>query len=203
MSRSLFIVAAPSGAGKTSLVKALVEKHDDIKLSVSHTTRQPREGEQHGKDYFFVDQQTFAQMRDDGKFLESATVFDNSYGTFCHSVNDFLEQGLDVVLEIDWQGAQQIRQNHPEAVSIFILPPSRETLEQTQRSRGQDNEQIIARRMRDAKSEISHFVEFDYLIVNDDFDTAIQELEAIIIAKRNSIEAQQLVQAGLLKDLLA
>ncbi|MEC9313269.1 MAG: guanylate kinase, partial [Pseudomonadota bacterium] len=173
---SLFIVAAPSGAGKTSLVNALVAHHDDIRLSVSHTTRPPREGEVDGRDYHFVSQQTFADMRDKGDFLESATVFDNSYGTSSVAVQEMLAQGMDVILEIDWQGAQQVRNNLTDATGIFILPPSKTTLEQRLRNRGQDNEEIIARRMRDAENEISHYVEFDYLIVNDDFDVALDNL---------------------------
>lgn len=200
---SLFIVAAPSGAGKTSLVNALVEQQSDVRLSVSHTTRPAREGEVNGQDYFFVSQENFAQMRDAGAFLESATVFDNSYGTSSETVLAQLQQGLDVILEIDWQGAEQVRRNFPESTSIFILPPSKAALEQRLRGRGQDNEEIIARRMRDAENEMSHYVEFDYLIVNDQFDVALGDLAAIIIARRHSIAVQKQVNLELLTELLA
>jgi guanylate kinase len=200
---SLFIVAAPSGAGKTSLVNALVNKHNTIKLSVSHTTREPRDGEVEGQHYHFVDQQKFAQMRDDSAFLESATVFDNSYGTSSEAVMSQLKQGYDVILEIDWQGAQQVRRNHSECISIFVLPPSKTDLELRLRGRGQDNDEIIARRMRDAEAEMSHYVEFDYLIINDDFDEALVNLESVITARRHSLAIQKQVQADLLTELLA
>ncbi|EEF79486.1 Guanylate kinase [Methylophaga thiooxydans] len=203
MMGSLFIVAAPSGAGKTSLVNALVAGHDDIRLSVSHTTRPPRDGEQDGRDYHFVSQDVFAQMRGNGDFLESATVFDNSYGTSSKAVEALLEQGLDVILEIDWQGAQQVRNNFADSTGIFILPPSKATLEQRLRDRGQDNEEVIQRRMRDAENEISHYVEFDYLIVNDDFTEALDKLTAIIIAKRQALATQKHKQSALITELLA
>ncbi len=200
---SLFIVAAPSGAGKTSLVKALVEKQDDVVLSVSHTTRPAREGEVDGKDYFFVSQEEFSTMRDAGAFLESATVFDNSYGTSSQAVYEQLQQGNDVILEIDWQGAEQVRRNFPDSTGIFILPPSRDALEQRLRGRGQDGDDVIARRMRDAENEMSHYVEFDYLIINDDFDVALNDLIAVITAKRHTLAVQKQVQASLLVELLA
>lgn len=203
MMGSLFIVAAPSGAGKTSLVNALVAKHKNIKLSVSHTTRPAREGERDGKDYFFVSQEKFAQMRDAGSFLESATVFDNSYGTSSEAVMVELKQGHDVVLEIDWQGAEQVRKNFQDSTSIFILPPSKAALVTRLRGRGQDDEETIERRMRDAENEMSHYVEFDYLIVNDDFELALAELEAIITARGRSLTVQKLAQANLLMELLA
>nr|WP_320165666.1 guanylate kinase [uncultured Methylophaga sp.] len=203
MMGNLFIVAAPSGAGKTSLVNALISQHAEIKLSVSHTTRPPREGEVNGKDYHFVDQQTFSAMRDAGKFLESATVFDNSYGTSSDTVKSLLADGFDVILEIDWQGAQQVRNNFPQAIGIFILPPSKATLEQRLRNRGQDNEDVIARRMRDAENEISHYVEFDYIIVNDDFVQALTSLSSIIVAQRHSLAIQKNSQADLITELLA
>lgn len=203
MMGSLFIVAAPSGAGKTSLVNALVAGHDDIRLSVSHTTRPPRDGEQDGRDYHFVSQDVFAQMRGNGDFLESATVFDNSYGTSSKAVEALLEQGLDVILEIDWQGAQQVRKNFVDSTGIFILPPSKATLEQRLRDRGQDNEDVIQRRMRDAENEISHYVEFDYLIVNDDFAEALDKLTAIILAKRQALATQKEKQSALITELLA
>lgn len=203
MKGNLFIVAAPSGAGKTSLVNALLEQDETVCLSVSHTTRPPRSGEVNGRDYHFVSQQTFNEMRDQGVFLESATVFDNSYGTSADVVQGLLDEGKDVILEIDWQGAQQVRKNFPESTGVFIVPPSKAILEQRLRSRGQDNEEVIQRRMRDAENEISHYVEFDYLIVNDKFDEALAALCAVIKSKRYQIASQQLVHADLLEDLLA
>ncbi|MDH5357815.1 MAG: guanylate kinase [Gammaproteobacteria bacterium] len=203
MSGSLFIVAAPSGAGKTSLVNALVAKHPSIRLSVSHTTRPARAGEVDGQDYFFINQEQFAQMRDAGAFLESATVFDNFYGTSSEAVMAQLKQGYDVILEIDWQGAAQVRRNYPDSISIFILPPSKLALEQRLRGRGQDDEETIARRMRDAEAEMSHYIEFDYLIVNDDFDQALGNLAAVIKAKRHSLTVQKQVHQQLLTELLA
>ena len=203
MSGSLFIVAAPSGAGKTSLVNALVDKHPDIRLSVSHTTRPAREGEVNGKDYFFVNRDEFAQMRDAGEFLESATVFDNSYGTSAEAVMSQLQQGYDVILEIDWQGAEQVRKNNTDCTSVFILPPSKLALEQRLRGRGQDDDETISRRMRDAEAEMSHYIEFDYLVVNDDFDVALTDLTAIITARRHSMSVQQHVQEKLITELLA
>lgn len=200
---SLFIVAAPSGAGKTSLVNALVEQQADVRLSVSHTTRLPREGEVNGQDYFFVSQNGFAQMRDASAFLESATVFDNSYGTSSETVLAQLQRGYDVILEIDWQGAEQVRRNFPDSTSVFILPPSKAALEQRLRGRGKDNEEVIARRMSDAENEMSHYVEFDYLIVNDQFDAALTDLAAIITARRHSIAVQKQVNLELLTELLA
>lgn len=203
MSGSLFIVAAPSGAGKTSLVNALVAEQADIALSVSHTTRAPRAGEVDGKDYFFVSQKVFSEMLGEGAFLESATVFDHCYGTSSEAVFKQLKSGVDVVLEIDWQGAEQVRRNYPESTSVFILPPSKLALEQRLRGRGQDNDAVIARRMQDAENEISHYIEFDYLIVNDDFDAALSQLVAIISARRHSMTIQKELQASLLKTLLA
>lgn len=203
MSGSLFIVAAPSGAGKTSLVRALVKQDPHVRLSVSHTTRPPRAGEVDTEDYFFVSQDKFRQMREAGEFLESATVFDNSYGTSAAAVHHQLHAGNDVILEIDWQGAQQVRKNFPQSSSIFILPPSKQALEQRLRGRGQDDEATIARRMRDAESEMSHYVEFDYLIVNDDFDHALASLTAIIVASRHKLSVQQSNYSTLLADLLA
>ena len=203
MSGSLFIVAAPSGAGKTSLVNALVMQQENIALSVSHTTRAARVGEQDGKDYFFVSQAAFSAMQAEGAFLESATVFDHSYGTSQEAVFKQLKAGIDVVLEIDWQGAEQVRRNYPESTSVFILPPSKKTLEERLRGRGQDDEAVIARRMQEAENEISHYVEFDYLIVNDDFGVALSQLVAIITARRQSMQIQKSLQAPLLSALLA
>lgn len=203
MSGSLFIVAAPSGAGKTSLVHALIKQDPAIRLSVSHTTRAPRSGETDGVDYFFVSEQQFSQMRTQGAFLESATVFDNKYGTSKAAVLEQLQSGYDVILEIDWQGAEQVRRNTADNHSIFILPPSKATLEQRLRDRGQDDETTIERRMRDAENEMSHYVEFDYLVVNDAFDDALKRLQSIIIAARHQLKHQQQIHRALLIDLLA
>lgn len=184
MPGSLFVVTAPSGAGKTSLVKALLDSMTDICLSVSHTTRPPRPGEQHGVDYYFVDAATFEAMQRTGAFLEHAWVFDYRYGTAKAHVARLLEQGLDVVLEIDWQGARQVREWFSDCVSIFILPPSREALKQRLRHRGQDDETVIARRMQEARQEMSHYPDFSYLVVNDDFKTALGGLMAIVQSRR-------------------
>lgn len=203
MSGSLFIVSAPSGAGKTSLVQALIAQDEMIRLSVSHTTRPPRAGEIDGRDYHFVSTETFREMREASAFLESAQVFDNDYGTSAAAVYDELDAGFDVILEIDWQGAQQVRRNFPDSNSIFILPPSRQTLEQRLRKRGQDDDEIIARRMRDATSEMSHYSESDYLVINDDFETALGSLLSIIESRRHTLPKQRQKYASLLADLLA
>ncbi len=203
MTGSLFIVSAPSGAGKTSLVQALIAQDEMIRLSVSHTTRPPRAGEQDGRDYHFVSADRFREMREAGEFLESAQVFDNNYGTSAAAVHNELDAGFDVILEIDWQGAQQVRRNFPDSNSIFILPPSRQSLEERLRKRGQDDDQVIARRMRDATSEMSHYSEFDYLVINDDFDTALINLQSVITARRHTLPKQRQEHASLLADLLA
>ena len=203
VSGSLYVVAAPSGAGKTSLVKQLLETTEKIAVSVSHTTRSPRPGEVDGEHYHFVDDAIFEKMRDNQQFLEHAQVFDNFYGTSRLAVDSLLEKGLDVILEIDWQGAQQIRKLYTDCCSIFILPPSRAALEERLRSRGQDDDSIIERRMRDATSEISHYQEFDYLVINDDFDEALEMLKAIILARRQRIQLQVQRQEQLLQDLLS
>ena len=176
----LFIVSAPSGAGKTSLVQKLVKQASDVVASISHTTRKQRHGEIDGKDYFFISHDKFNQMVKTGKFIEHAKVFDNYYGTSLQSVRDLLQQGMKVILEIDWQGARQVRTKMKNTTSIFILPPSEKELASRLRTRGQDSEEVITRRMSDAKSEISHYEEFDYIIINDDFDRAYQELSAFI-----------------------
>ena len=200
---SLYIIAAPSGAGKTSLVTALLESTPDITVSVSHTTRQPRPGEVHGEHYYFVDVASFETMRDQHEFLEHAKVFDNYYGTSRQSVESRLAQGLDVILEIDWQGAQQVRKLYPESCGIFILPPSRTALEERLRSRAQDDVATVARRMRDAVTEMSHYREFDYLIVNDIFDEALLLLRAVILARRQRVNVQCQAREQLLQQLLA
>ncbi|MDH5191856.1 MAG: guanylate kinase [Gammaproteobacteria bacterium] len=200
---TLFIIAAPSGAGKTSLVKELVGQMKDLIVSVSHTTRSPRPGEEDGVNYHFVTQDAFLKMIERGDFLEHAQVFDNYYGTSQRWVEDQLAAGKDVILEIDWQGARQVRRVMSDCIGIFILPPSRQTLEDRLRSRKQDSDEVIARRMRDAKSEISHYGEFDHLVVNDDFETALGDLAAIVRDRHSATELQSVKLAPLLTDLLA
>jgi guanylate kinase len=199
----LYIISAPSGAGKTSLVKQLVADLADLTVSISHTTRQMRPGETEGLDYYFVSTEDFQVMQNNQAFLEHAQVFDNFYGTAQQTVEDNLDLGQDVILEIDWQGAQQIKKLLPDSLSIFILPPSTEVLLQRLRNRGQDNEDIIARRMRDAVTEISHYEAFDYLVVNDEFALALTELKSIIIANRLTQQRQLLNLQPLLTSLLS
>lgn len=176
----LFVVAAPSGGGKTSLISALLDEDERTRLSVSHTTRPPRPGEQDGVHYHFVDEFTFLDLVSQDAFLEHARVFDYRYGTGRQSVEQQLASGHDVILDIDWQGARQIRKAFPSCCSIFIIPPSLEVLRQRLTGRGQDSESVIQRRMRDAQAEISHWTEFDFLIINDDFDEALADLHSII-----------------------
>ena len=200
---TLYTVSAPSGAGKTSLVKALIESTHYICVSVSHTTRTMRPGEADGINYHFIDQARFIAMLGEAAFLEHAQVFDNYYGTSRTWVEQTLAQGLDVILEIDWQGAQQIRRLLPGTIGIFILPPSKETLLQRLTQRGQDGADVIARRMRDARQEMEHYVESDYLIINDDFGTALAQFQAIITATRLSQQQQQQRHQALLTSLLS
>ena len=200
---TLYIIAAPSGAGKSSLVAALIESSDNISVSVSHTTRAMRPGEENGVHYHFIDIPTFEQMVADDAFLEHAKVFDNYYGTAKASIEQELAAGRDVILEIDWQGARQVRAVMSGSVGVFILPPSREELEVRLRGRGTDSDEIIARRMRDAVSETSHYDEFDYLVVNDDFATALQELQAIVRSRRLRQSAQAWRHEKMLAALLA
>lgn len=200
---NLYVISAPSGAGKTSLVKALLDSTEGITVAVSHTTRAMRPGEVDGQDYNFIDIPTFEEMVRQDAFLEHARVFDNYYGTARSSAVGLLQEGMDVILEIDWQGAQQVREAMPECIGIFIIPPSRRALEERLRGRGQDSDEVIARRMRDAQSEASHYNEYHYLIVNDDFATALSELRAVIVAQRQRTDVQLLRQRGLLEELLA
>lgn len=203
MSGSLFIVAAASGTGKTSLVKALVESVPNLGVSVSHTTRPIRPGELEGVNYHFTDRETFVNMIGDGAFLEHAEVFGNLYGTSKEWVVSQLQQDRDVILEIDWQGAAQVRRLLPEAVGIFILPPSLETLQSRLTGRGQDSPEVIAHRLREAQGDIAHYAEFAHLVVNDDFDAALADLQAIVRASRLSYRSQSVRQEGLLRRLLA
>jgi guanylate kinase len=199
----LYIISAPSGAGKTSLVKQLVADLNGLSVSISHTTRQMRPGETHGQDYYFVSVADFKTMQEQRAFLEHAQVFDNFYGTAQQTVEENLNRGLDVILEIDWQGAEQIKKLLPDSLSIFILPPSTEVLLQRLRNRGQDGEHIISRRMRDAVTEIRHHDEFDYLVVNDVFAEALTELKSIIIANRLTRQRQIHNLKPLLASLLS
>ena len=176
----LFVVAAPSGAGKTSLVRALMKREPSLRFSISYTTRSQRPTETHGRDYFFVSKDEFAAMVGRGEFLEHARVFDNFYGTALGQVEASLASGQDLILEIDWQGAQQIRRALPECRSIFILPPSRQELERRLRGRGTDAEEVIQRRLQDAATDMTHWQEFDYVVVNDDFERALGDLHAIV-----------------------
>ncbi len=202
-SGTLYIIAAPSGTGKTSLVKALTDTTPDITVSISHTTRAMRPGEIDGKHYFFISEQAFVDKIHNDDFLEYARVYDYYYGTAKNTVQELLAAGTDVILEIDWQGAQQIRQLYSNCLGIFILPPSRVSLQSRLQERAQDPEKIINKRMAKAAEEISHYREFDYLVVNDDFDHALQELNAIITCQRLRIQRQAKKHQCLLQHLLA
>jgi guanylate kinase len=199
---TLYIIAAPSGAGKTSLVKQLAATLDNLTVSISHTTRLARPGEVNGEDYYFVSIPEFEAMLINQAFLEYAQVFDNFYGTAQQTVAENLAQGLDVILEIDWQGAQQIKAIFPSSISIFILPPSTEVLRQRLKNRAQDDDSTIARRMRDAVTEMRHHDEFDYLIVNDVFEQALTELKSILICHRLTQQKQRRRLNILLTSLL-
>jgi guanylate kinase len=199
----LFVIAAPSGAGKTSLVRALMQRRPALRFSISYTTRQQRPNERHSHDYFFVDKPEFERMVGAGEFLEHARVFDNYYGTSRRQVEQLLDASQDVLLEIDWQGAQQIRRALPECRSIFVLPPSREALEQRLRGRGTDSDEVIARRLRDSLADLSHWNEFDYIVVNDDFERATQDLEAIVTGQGEHLRRDRPELRELLARLLS
>lgn len=197
----LFIVAAPSGGGKTSLVNQLIRSMSHIELSISHTTRACRPKEKDGKDYFFIEKSTFEQMIAEDAFVEYARVFDNFYGTSKKQIEERLANGIDVVLDIDWQGAQQIRKRYPQAVGVFLLPPSLETLRERLQNRQQDHLDVIEKRMQQAQSEMQHYHEFDYLIVNQEFDVALSQLKSIVVAERLKKDIQVIRQRKLLSFL--
>ncbi|WP_028693166.1 guanylate kinase [Pseudomonas cremoricolorata] len=205
-SGTLYIVSAPSGAGKTSLVTALTARDSadsKIRVSVSHTTRAMRPGEVDGVNYHFVSQAQFKELIAQGDFLEHAEVFGNHYGTSRSAIQQTLDEGFDLILEIDWQGAQQVRELMPDVRSIFIMPPSKEALRHRLDGRGQDSEAIIAARMSEAVSEMQHYQEFDYVIVNDDFELALQDLRAVFLANRVLLSKQRLRHAALFEQLIA
>ena len=199
---TLYVVSAPSGAGKTSLVAALADSEPGLHVSVSHTTRPRRPGEEDGVNYHFVSDEAFTALVDTDAFLEHARVFDRRYGTTRESVDRHLTAGDDVVLEIDWQGAAQVRARHPGTVGIFILPPSRESLAERLAGRGQDSDEVIARRMADAVAEMSHWDEFDYLVINDDFDAALGDLRSIVRCGRLARGRQGALHEQLIASLL-
>lgn len=200
---TLYIVSAPSGAGKTSLVKALIDSMPQVRVSVSHTTRNIRPGEVDGVNYHFVVREQFQAMLEGSEFLEHAEVFGNLYGTSQRWLEQTLAEGYDLILEIDWQGAQQVRRLMPQARSIFILPPTQQALRQRLTNRGQDSDEVIDDRMREAVSEMSHYVEYDYLVINDDFAHALDDLKAIFRANQLRQDAQQQRHQQLLSELLA
>ncbi|MEH6481434.1 MULTISPECIES: guanylate kinase [Pseudoalteromonas] len=199
---NLFILSAPSGAGKSSLINALLKKHADMKVSVSHTTRAPRPGEENGMHYHFVSTDEFKALIAKDDFFEWAQVFDNYYGTSKQAIESQLDAGIDVFLDIDWQGAQQVRKIMPSVQTIFILPPSKEELEQRLNNRGQDSAEVIASRMAKAQSETSHYNEYDFVIVNDDFESALADIETIVMAQRLTLKAQEERHQVLLNSLL-
>ena len=198
----LLIISAPSGAGKTSLITALVQQEPRVEVSVSHTTRPQRPGETEGINYFFITTEAFQEMRDAGAFFESAEVFGHYYGTSLNQLESRLAEGADVILEIDWQGAQQVRQLLPDSAWVFILPPSIEALKTRLQSRAQDNADTIEVRMRAARDEMSHWHEADYLIINDNFDSALEELRALVRSQRLRTDPQQSALHDLIDDLL-
>lgn len=202
MTGTLYIISAPSGGGKTSLVNALVQALSNIVISVSYTTRPKRPGEHDGVNYHFIATERFQAMLKEPAFLEHAVVFGHHYGTSKQWVSEKLQSGVDVILEIDWQGAKQIRQLMKESVSIFIMPPSRDILLERLRARGQDDESVIEKRMAEANAEMSHYHEYDYLVINDNFDTALMDLNAIVHARRLLQKTQAVKYAQLLAKLL-
>lgn len=202
MKGSLFIITAASGTGKTSLVKQLIATSNDLAVSISHTTREPRPGEIEGHHYHFTDTARFEEGIEAGDFLEHAQVFDNYYGTSKRSVDQQLEAGIDVILEIDWQGALQVKERYEDVTMIFILPPSKATLRQRLSSRGQDSQEVIEKRLAGAVTEMKQYIHFDYLVINDQFETALSELKSIIVAKRQTLARQQARYGDTIKDLI-
>ncbi len=200
---SLYVISAPSGAGKTSLVQRLLADLPQVGVSVSHTTRPPRPGEIEGENYYFVSPQQFESLVAEDRFLEYARVFEHYYGTSRDTVCEQLANGEDIILEIDWQGARQVRKQFPDARGIFILPPSLEALDARLRARGQDDPTVIAYRMQSAVAEMHHYDEFDYLIINDDFATSLEALRSIIVANRQNLAAQTRRHSDLLTRLLS
>jgi guanylate kinase len=198
----LYVIAAPSGAGKTSLLHALMKKRPGIEFSVSCTTRKPRPGEHDGKDYHFIDRSGFERLQAAGEFIEHADVFGNLYGTRRSVVESALAEGRDLILEIDWQGAKQVREHLPEAVQVFILPPSRAELEARLRKRGSDSEEAISRRLQESVLEMSHWKDFDYVIVNREFDAALADLEAVFDGRGEALRAGRPELVPLSRDLL-
>jgi len=199
----LFVIAAPSGAGKTTLVRALMEREPSLRFSISYTTRPQRPSEEHGRDYFFVTREEFDRLVAAGEFLEHAQVFDHSYATSRRQVEEALAAGQDLILEIDWQGAEQVRAAMAECVSIFVLPPSRAALEERLKQRDTDSPEVIARRLRDAVADMSHWNEFDYVIVNDRFEQALEDLRAIIAGRGQALTAKRPQLKPLTRALLA
>ena len=200
---SLFIITAASGTGKTSLVKQLIATTNDLAVSISHSTRKPRPAEIDGQLYHFVSRAIFADMIKKGEFLEHAEVFENYYGTAQSTVEFMLSNGLDVILEIDWQGALQVQKLRPDATTIFILPPDRQSLRQRLSNRGQDSQEVIEKRLAGSVNEMSQYVNFDYVVINDNFDVALAELKSIIIANRLTLAKQQERHAGRIEQLLS
>ena len=200
---SLFIITAASGTGKTSLVKQLIATTNDLAVSISHSTRKPRPGEIDGQHYHFVSREIFADMIKQGEFLEHAEVFENYYGTAQSTVEFMLSNGLDVILEIDWQGALQVQKLRPDATTIFILPPDRQSLRQRLSNRGQDSQEVIERRLAGSVNEMSQYVNFVYVVIIDNFDVALAELKSIIIANRLTLAKQQERHAGRIEQLLS
>ncbi|QTH63272.1 guanylate kinase [Psychrosphaera ytuae] len=203
MKGNLFVISSPSGAGKSSLISALLKRHNDMKVSVSHTTRAPRPGEEDGVHYHFCQVDEFKSVIADDGFYEWAEVFGNFYGTSKQAIQEQLDQGIDVFLDIDWQGAQQMRKIVPDIITLFILPPSREELENRLNKRGQDSAEVIAKRMQQAQSEMSHYNEYDFVLVNDDFDQTLDEFERIVLAHRLQTGNIESKYADLIRQLLA
>ena len=201
MSGQLFIISAPSGGGKTSLVAALVSQDANLQVSISHTTRRPRPGEVNEKNYYFIDVDSFKSMAENQAFLEHAEVFDHYYGTSWKSVENIIASGKDAILEIDWQGAQLIKQQM-ECVTLFIIPPSKQSLAQRLKSRGQDSDTTITQRMNKAATEMQHYPEYDYLIINDEFNDALEDIKSVIRASRLKTAQQRLVHTALINELI-